>query len=251
MACFLKAAWGALRLCSAAILIVLGFWFAAMIVISAPWKTRESVTADPMVCGTLSNVVYEFPRSYVIYWPEYEGKSSWEVGFTQNKKGCDANLRSLYMAMSWPEMQPVSHSQATSFSFDGISVAIEPWQHGEAGLRRQLHHYLRKTSVEKVKAVKFNEALGLNFLVGVDSAFPSNRKGFFWSESNERMQYVGHCNWVEYKSSYTRCYLEFLMPGEQSIVEVEFLWGRLAEWHNIVSGVSEFLVGGVKYGVSK
>ncbi|MGA9664634.1 MAG: hypothetical protein WBQ92_23395, partial [Pseudomonas alloputida] len=172
-------------------------------------------------------------------------------GFTNNKKGCGANLVSLYMAMSWPEMQPVSYGEATSFSFDGISVAIEPWPHGEAGLRKQLQHYLRETPAAVVQASKLNEDLGLNFLEGVDSAFPNQRKGFFWLETKGRMQYIGYCNWVEHKANYSRCYLEFLMPGDNAIVNVEFLWGRLGEWHNISLTVGEFFMNAVKYGVDK
>lgn len=121
--------WGFSKL----LLLLSVVWLLVAIVITPTWAPKKLKTPNPMVCGKISGVVYELPRKYVIYWPEYEGKSSWEPGFTNNKKGCGANLVSLYMAMSWPEMQPVSYGEATSFSFDGISVAIEPWPHGEAG----------------------------------------------------------------------------------------------------------------------
>ncbi|MCE0861720.1 hypothetical protein LU674_004215 [Pseudomonas alloputida] len=239
--------WGFSKL----LLLLSVVWLLVAIVITPTWAPKKLKTPNPMVCGKISGVVYELPRKYVIYWPEYEGKSSWEPGFTNNKKGCGANLLSLYMAMSWPEMQPVSYGEATSFSFDGISVAIEPWPHGEAGLRKQLQHYLRETPAPLVQASKLNEDLGLNFLEGVDSAFPNQRKGFFWLEAKGRMQYIGYCNWVEHKANYSRCYLEFLMPGDNAIVNVEFLWGRLGEWHNIVLTVGEFFMNAVKYGVDK
>ncbi|AAN70492.1 conserved protein of unknown function [Pseudomonas putida KT2440] len=239
--------WGFSKL----LLLLSVVWLLVAIVITPTWAPKKLKTPNPMVCGKISGVVYELPRKYVIYWPEYEGKSSWEPGFTNNKKGCGANLVSLYMAMSWPEMQPVSYGEATSFSFDGISVAIEPWPHGEAGLRKQLQHYLRETPAPLVQASKLNEDLGLNFLEGVDSAFPNQRKGFFWLEAKGRMQYIGYCNWVEHKANYSRCYLEFLMPGDNAIVNVEFLWGRLGEWHNIVLTVGEFFMNAVKYGVDK
>lgn len=239
--------WGFSKL----LLLLSVVWLLVAIVITPTWAPKKLKAPNPMVCGKISGVVYELPRKYVIYWPEYEGKSSWEPGFTNNKKGCGANLVSLYMAMSWPEMQPVSYGEATSFSFDGISVAIEPWPHGEAGLRKQLQHYLRETPAPLVQASKLNEDLGLNFLEGVDSAFPNQRKGFFWLEAKGRMQYIGYCNWVEHKANYSRCYLEFLMPGDNAIVNVEFLWGRLGEWHNIVLTVGEFFMNAVKYGVDK
>lgn len=241
------ALWGFSKL----LLLLSVVWLLVTIVITPTWAPKKLTTPNPMVCGKISGVVYELPRKYVIYWPEYEGKSSWEPGFTNNKKGCGANLLSLYMAMSWPEMQPVSYGEATSFSFDGISVAIEPWPHGEAGLRKQLQHYLREIPAALVQASKLNEDLGLNFLEGVDSAFPNQRKGFFWLEAKGRMQYIGYCNWVEHKANYSRCYLEFLMPGDNAIVNVEFLWGRLGEWHNIVLTVGEFFMNAVKYGVDK
>lgn len=239
--------WGSSKL----LLLLSVVWLLVSIVIAPTWAPKKLTTPNPMVCGKVSGVVYELPRRYVIYWPEDEGKSSWEPVFINIKKGCGANLASLYMAMSWPEMQPVSYGEATSFRFDGISVAIGPWLHGEAGLRKQLQHYLRETPAALVKASKLNEDLGLNFLEGVDSEFPNRRKGFFWLEAKGRMQYIGYCNWVEPKVNYSRCYLKFLIPGGDAIVNVEFLWERLGECHNIALAVGEFFMNAARYRVDK
>lgn len=43
---------------------------------------------------------------HLLFWAEYEGKSSWKVGFIDNKKGCDANLTLLTLEMLWPSMKP-------------------------------------------------------------------------------------------------------------------------------------------------
>jgi len=139
----LHGVWGALRIFSGVIVVLLGSYFVFAVVISKPWETVERVPVDPKVCGRMSGVVYEFLRGYVVYWPEYEGKSSWEVGFIENKKGCSANFVSLYMAMSLPELNAVSFHEATSLDFTGAKVGIEPWSYGEVGLRRKLDNYLK------------------------------------------------------------------------------------------------------------
>ncbi|MOA45846.1 hypothetical protein D3C78_1682870 [compost metagenome] len=65
------------------------------------------------------------------------------------------------------------------------------------------------------------------------------------------MQYIGYCNWVEPKANYSRCYLKFLILGGDAIVNVEFLWERLGEWHNIALAVGEFFMNAARYRVDK
>lgn len=242
--------WQALRLC-AVVLLCLQMSCVAMGINMEDFKSDgPKVSVDKTVCGKISGIVYEFPRDYVIYWPEYEGKSSWEPGFIDNKKGCEDNFRSLYMAMTWPEMQPESFAKVTSFDFDGLSVALEPWRYGEGGLRRLLKSYLQRTPEEEIERAQYDGDLGLYFLRGVDALYPDQPEGFFWLEKDGRMQYIGHCSWVKRKSGFTRCYIKFLLPVGGAVVDVEFLWGRLGEWREIVSKVEDFVLRGIKVEVS-
>lgn len=242
--------WQLLRLSSGLIVgfVVFGLFLSASD--SRPWSARSGSKPASMVCGKISGVVYRFPRRYIIYWPEYEGASSWEPEFVNNTKGCDANIRSLWMAMAWPAMQPVPFEVATAFSFDGVSVAIEPWPYGEPGLRKLLGNYLRKTPPEVVGQAEYDNGSGLFFIKGVDSAFPDQPEGFFWLEKNGRMQYAGYCNWVVRLDNYSRCYLKLLISRDKAMVTVEFLWEKLAESKDIALSVENFLVSGIVGGVN-
>lgn len=242
---FFNVVWGALRICSALIVVVLGFCLAAVVVMSKPWEPVKKVVVDPLVCGRMSGVVYELHRGYVIYWPEYEGKSSWEVGFTKNKKGCDANLVSLFLAMSWPELKPVSFSDATSFSFSGVTVGVEPWGAGESGLRAVLRSYLRATPESIVAQAVYENKIGMSYVEGIHRAFPDRKQDFFWLEEDGRMKYIVYCV-KAYKADQSYCDLRYLLPGADVLVSIQFLRGRLSDWREVVSKVDGFLSSAVK-----
>jgi len=242
-----KKVWGALRICSGVIVVVLVFSFVVAIVTSRSWEAVTRAEVDPLVCGAMSGIVYEFPRNYVIYWPEYEGKSSWEVGFTENKKGCGANLVSLYMAMSWPELKPVSFGAATAFHFSGVTVAIEPWVQGEAGLKRILEVYLRGTPLDVREKAVYEKNLRMNFVEGINIAQPDRKEDFFWGEEGGRLKYVVYCV-RGYVESHSFCNLKFELPGKEILVSVRLLRANFSEWRRVVSSVEGFLLRGVKHG---
>lgn len=225
-------------------------WLLVAVVTISPWPPNKFTTPNPMVCGRISGVVYELPRKYVIYWPEYEGESSWEPGFVNNKKGCGANLVSLYMAMSWPEMQPVPYGEATSFSFGGLTVAVEPWVHGATGLKKRLKSYLRATPITAVEQATYEPSIGMTYVEGVSRVFPEDKQDFFWLEKDGRMQYIVYCvrAYDEYNSY---CDLKFVLSGGDALVSVKFLRGKLGEWRSMVNRVEEFLKRSVRQGEGK
>jgi len=247
---FFNVIWGALRICSALIVVVLGFCWAVVVVMSKPWEPVEKVVVNPLVCGRMSGIVYEVPRRYVIYWPEYEGKSSWEVGFTKNEKGCGANFVSLFLAMSWPELKPVSFSDATSFNFSGVTVGVEPWGAGESGLRAVLRSYLRATPESIVAQAVYDNEIGMSYVEGVHRAFSDRKQDFFWLEEGGGMRYIVYCV-KAYHADQSYCDLRYLLPGAGVLVSIQFLRGRLNEWKDVVTGVNGFLLSGMKNGGNK
>ncbi|WP_416468019.1 hypothetical protein [Pseudomonas sp. LFS044] len=241
----LHGVWGALRIVSGVVVVALASYFVLTVVISKPWETVERVPVDPKVCGRMSGVVYEFLRGYVVYWPEYEGKSSWEVGFIENKKGCNANFVSLYMAMSLPELNAVSFHEATSLDFTGAKVGIEPWSHGEVGLRRKLDNYLKNTPENIIAQKVYDKNIGMNFVEGVDRYSRGGKQDFFWVEEDGHMRYVAYCV-KGYWGQDSFCELKYLLPGADILVSLKILRGRLSEWRNIVALVNGFLLSAEK-----
>ncbi|WP_434518411.1 hypothetical protein [Pseudomonas sp. NFX1] len=242
-----RATWCVLRICSGVLLLALGGCIVFGVVFSESWEVKGRRVVDPMVCGKLSGLVYEFPREYMIYWPEYEGKSSWEPGFTENKKGCDANLVSLYMAMSWPEIKPVSFGEATSFSFTGVTTAIEPWVHGEAGLKKVLDVYLRATPVSVVEQATYDKHVELHHVEGVNSALPNHKEDYYWAQEGGRVKYVIACV-RGYRGGESFCSLKFLLADKRALVSLRFLRSQLKEWKRVASAVEGFILLGIRCG---
>lgn len=151
-----------LRLCSAVLLLTPVLVMIVVAWKSEPWKPGE-VTFDPFVCGRISGEVYKFSRLYFPFWPEYEGKSSFDPGFIYNKKGCDANLVSVFLSMTWPELEPADDSLVfrQGLEHEGLLVAVGPITAREGDLRRQLEFLLRKSPAETITLAEYDESSSL------------------------------------------------------------------------------------------
>lgn len=82
--------WQSLRLVAFICLSIFSFLVALVLYVAgnAPDQPLPEPDGRPgIVCGRMANVTVEISRRYVIFWPEYEGKSSWEDGFFLIKKG--------------------------------------------------------------------------------------------------------------------------------------------------------------------
>ena len=173
------------------------------------------------------------------------GKSSWEVGFSENKKGCNANFVALYMAMSLPELKPVSFHEATSLSFTGAKVGIQPWSYGEGGLRKTLDHYLKSTPENIIAQKVYDKDIGMNYVEGFDKYSRGGKQDFFWLEEEGRMRYVVYCI-RGYRGQASFCKFKYLLPGADVVVSLKILRSRLSEWKNIVALVDGFLLSAEK-----
>ena len=245
--------WNSLRACAGLVLVLcvssIG-WFVYVGLSELPGKQiREAAkraAAPKTLCGKIAGVVYEFPKAYEHLWAEYEGKSSWEVGFVDNKKGCDANFVSVPLAITWPEMAAASYSEASKFSFNGLLVQIVPNRHGANYLNNELTYLLSKTPREALVNAKYNYRLNLNFIRGGSTWFSEGEQGVFWREDNGVLRYVGSCEWLEQRQAYSRCLLYFLTSERGGVVSVEFLWGRIKDWESIAVSVKEYIKNHIK-----
>ena len=212
--------WNSLRACAGLVLVLcvgsIG-WFAYVGLSELPGKQiREAAkrAAEPKtICGKIAGVIYEFPKAYGFLWAEYEGKSSWEVGFVDNKKGCDANFVSVPLAMTWPEMAASNYSEASKFSFDGLLVTLTPNAHGVDYMNKRLTYFLSDTPDEVVASAKYSPQLPFNFVMGGSTVLPGKKQGVLWKDEAGELKYVGLCLWLERTQSYSRCWAELLTTG--------------------------------------
>ncbi|MGP2408768.1 hypothetical protein [Yersinia sp. 2538 StPb PI] len=213
------------------------------------------------VCGKFNDHVMEVPKEYIIYWAEYEGKSSWTPGFTKNKKGCDANFTSLPMIASWPDMQPGDKSKwyKQGLEYEGLAISVEPFKRSDTDITYKRDFFLRKQNDRTFDSVVYIDKLGLFFVKATRKLFraePQDRNspywfdedvnGYYWAEVNGQVPVVFDCQWLPLEKRYYICEARFVMPEIGSLVEVIFTVEKLPQWRAIVSSTQQFLLSHIK-----
>ncbi|MGP2515247.1 hypothetical protein [Yersinia sp. 2545 StPb PI] len=213
------------------------------------------------VCGKFNVHVMEVPKEYIIYWAEYEGKSSWTPGFTKNKKGCDANFTSLPMIASWPDMQPGDKSKwyKQGLEYEGLVISVEPFKRSDTDITYKRDFFLRKQNDRTFDSVVYIDKLGLFFVKATRKLFraePQDRNspywfdedvnGYYWAEVNGQVPVVFDCQWLPLEKRYYICEARFVMPEIGSLVEVIFTVEKLPQWRAIVSSTQQFLLSHIK-----
>ena len=213
------------------------------------------------VCGKFNGHVMEVPKEYIIYWAEYEGKSSWTPGFTKNKKGCDANFTSLPMIASWPDMQPGDKSKwyKQGLRYEGLRMRVEPFKRTDTDITFKRDFFLRKQNDRTFDPVIYIDKLGLFFVKATRKLFraePQDRNspywfdktinGYYWAEVNGQVPVVFDCQWLPLEKRYYICEARFVMPEIGSLVEVIFTVEKLPQWRAIVSSTQQFLLSHIK-----
>ncbi|QJI32233.1 hypothetical protein HKK55_27220 [Pseudomonas sp. ADAK18] len=207
-------------------------------------EVRQDV--DPrVVCGTLSNTIIEIPREYIVFWPEYEGKSSWEKGFTSNQKGCDAKLMSLYISVSWPDFQPLSinKSLVNNSKSLGLEITISPVLRKTDDMQYFLESRLK--TGENFSATYQHKYYDKSFeLFYIDSSSPivpevMNR--YYWAESNGSIPVVFECYRTRKSTEMHSCTGYFIMRDFDYFVSLEFPFYKFREWREIVKSTKFFI----------
>ncbi|CNI81202.1 Uncharacterised protein [Yersinia pekkanenii] len=203
----------------------------------------------------------EVPKKYIIYWAEYEGKSSWTPGFTKNKKGCDANFTSLPMIASWPDMQPGDKSKwyKQGLRYEGLRMRVEPFKRTDTDITFKRDFFLRKQNDRTFDPVIYIDKLGLFFVKATRKLFraePQDRNspywfdktinGYYWSEVEGKVQVVFDCQWLPLEKRYYICEAIFVMAEIGSLVRVSFTVEKLPQWRAIVNSTQQFLLSHIK-----
>ena len=240
-----KCAWQLLRLFAIVLVI---FWISVFFRIIVEWALSPAslpVFYDPNVCGKISGYVLRYPPGYVMYWPEYEGKSSWESGFVNNKKGCGANLTSLTMMVSWPDMKPVDFSVGTSSGFTGMTITIRPSLPIFEGMSKVLETSLWLVTPEQKRSAKYKGYLDLYHVRGYGPIWRDSYSDFYWSERGGAVEHVIYCQWFQIQNKNYRCRSKFLIPELDAFAEVSFPSENINLWREILGASVDFLNDGL------
>ncbi|WAH56981.1 hypothetical protein LZ023_28925 [Pseudomonas silvicola] len=199
-------------------------------------------------CGKLSGNVIEVDKNYIKFWAEYEGKSSWEPGFINNKTGCDANLHSLPLRMSWPEMEPAG---ATYFSKRGnawIEVGYRPSGLRGNDLRWLLDLDLERGHFRRLGGRDFDEALGLHRVVLESERGEPLKVGVhvFWWEVNGKVLFVAECSWRVSPQDMDDCSGSLALSEWGSFARIYFSSSLLGDWNLMVRQVRSFFIANLK-----
>ncbi|HDS1736227.1 hypothetical protein [Pseudomonas sp. BP8] len=235
--------WGVLRIFSFVLLSIYGVVIALGIWHGEPWVPREKAEVDPIVCGRMSGVVYQFPRLYFPFWPEYEGKSSFDPDFGSNKKGCKANFSSIFLSMSWPALSPADDSWVfrQGLEHEGLLVSMSPIVAREGDLRNTLDWLLGKPVQEVLANTAYDEVAKLYRVEMHDRVFEDNKKLIYWGDSLEEVTSVGFCDWRPREPNYYSCHMSYVVFGDV-LVEVIMRPDKLGSWSLIMQSLKDFLV---------
>ncbi len=236
----LKMTWQLLRLLAVSLIVLWGWLFFTMIFEFAASPPAVRGFYDPYTCGKISGYVLRYPKAYVKFWPEYEGKSSWEAGFIHNKKGCGANLTSLTMMMSWPELKPVGFSVGDSSEFKELTMTIRPLLPIFRGMPKVLDTSLKLATPEQMSRKEYRGDLGLYHVRAYGPTWEDSYSDFYWSERNGAVEHVIYCLWLPVQNKNYRCVARFLIPELEAFAEVKFPSEDLDLWR-------EFLVASVRF----
>jgi len=234
--------WGALRVCASMLILMValpagwGGWQAEY------WRMREAEKVDAVVCGKISGEVYEFSRLYFPFWPEYEGKSSFDTGFVNNNKGCDANLISIFLSMTWPGLEPADDNLIfrQGLEHEGLLVAVSPITPRDGFLRRQLDFLLRSSPKGLIALAEHDDLSRLNRVEGRDAVFEHHKKLIYWEGDLTRLSSVGYCKWRPALPNYYSCEMTYLV-SDNILVKVTMRPDKLEQWQDIRRSVDEFL----------
>jgi len=242
--------WQLLRLVT---LICLSMFFSLVALVlyvagNAPDQPLPEPDGRPgIVCGKMANAIVEISRRYVIFWPEYEGKSSWEEGFFYNKKGCDANLTSLTLYVSWPEFYPMEDGAyfdelRSGDEYSGLVVSISPMRSKGDDMTWFLERYKSLYVAGAENGEFYDEELDLFFFEVASAGHSKVAKRVYWYVNNEGIPVVFKCNYSGTSKEVSSCDGKFIMDDPGYLIELGFSGGKLMRWSELIEGTKKFIL---------
>jgi hypothetical protein len=238
-------AWQALRVC-AGLILAMRFILYAWLVYYAYTKPAQSYEPPPIVCGKIAGEVYEFSRLYFSFWPEYEEESS-KGSYYVKKNDCDTSIKSIFIAMNWPGLEPAENHRIHEWLLDrgGLLVAVTPVVINKVDLRQWRDQLLEMGSFGEAPVIAYDSQLGLYRNVGRDYFWWRRSRRVFWSEELGVVSSVTICNWQAQEPDFYACEMMFLISGILK-VQVTMSPEKLAQWHEVRRALEAFLVSSKK-----
>ena len=208
--------------------------------------------SNPYVtCGMISGTVIEVPRKYIMFWPEYEGKSSWDKDFIFNKKGCDANLRTLDLTVSWPGFQIVKSEDyfARRDEISILEITVAPLVKREDFMGRKLKFYaLARQGGGVLSAEDKSYEVELNLFSAERSnhIYTDIMNRYYWSEVNGEVAVLFECYRARKNNQLKDCKGYFLLDEFETFVRVRFSFDEMTYWQGIVENTKRFVLSKVK-----
>ncbi|WP_226456043.1 hypothetical protein [Pseudomonas sp. AF03-9] len=202
------------------------------------------------VCGKISGTVIEVPRHYVLFWPEYEGKSSWEKGFTENKKGCDANFSSLSMPLTWPELRSVSTDEYTKIpygEFQGVVLTLESASFVDGHLEKMIDALLDEPASALEYLDNYRETSGLYFQERDNEYMPGVINGYYWLRKAGQVPLVFSCQREKTGKARSSCTAYFVIKHTGVLTKAQMSPDKIKEWSAVIDALSTFALSKVKH----
>ncbi|PVZ42685.1 hypothetical protein [Pseudomonas sp. CC120222-01a] len=239
--------WQTLRVCAGLLLAMRAVLYAGLICYEYT-KPAKLYEPPPVVCGKMAGEVYEFSRLYFPFWPEYEERSS-KRSYYVRENDCDINIASIFIAMSWPGLEPAENHRIHERLLDrgGLLVAVTPIVTSGNDLRQWRDQLLEMRSFGEAPIVVYDSQLGLYRDVGNDYSWGRRNRRIFWKEERGVVTSVTICNWQAREPDFYACEMMFLMNGILK-VQVTMSPEKFEQWHEVRRAIEAFLVSSKKAG---
>ncbi|KAA0977253.1 hypothetical protein [Pseudomonas sp. ANT_J28] len=236
--------WQFLRIVCGVVLLGAFLYFIYLMVVSPRGSEGLEEKAAQPICGRLSGKTLVVPRSYVVFWAEYEGESAWDKNTFHENTGCDANFISLPMVVTWPSFQSVDHSKyfRDGLGFDGLEVVVTPMFHNEFYLRARRDAFLGNATGQQVEGASYIDGLGLYLVKRRDNTFPEILNEYYWREEEGEVQAVFECLGNHKDVGVYSCRGEFLLGQLDALIKIGFTPEKLSDWKSIAVLTKEFVL---------
>ncbi|MDE1164126.1 MAG: hypothetical protein PW845_01795 [Pseudomonas sp.] len=199
------------------------------------------------VCGRLGGHVFEVDLNYMQSWVEYEGKRAWEKDFGDNKTGCDANVVSLPLVMSWPGLQPEGEGAYLSHvTDDRLSVVLEPYYKAGQDLSYLRDLYQGPKASHVRGKVAFDSTLGLHTVAIANLLFKKETDALYWSEDQGQVNFVMRCLGSTWEGPYFLCEAFYVIEHLETFVRLKFLPSNVSAWQAIKRQSEAFVYANLK-----
>lgn len=218
--------------------LLIGYLISRLLVFDA---SLPNEIAYELACGRLGGHAFEFSTAYIFFWPEYEGKSSWEKGFINNKKGCDANFATLSLQTLWPTMEPAYTLEFGDNRTPGyLNVLIDPIELSGEEPEDTTQATFEYFNVPIDQREQFDESLGLFYTLHGENFLRTSRRAVYWPKERLGNNTVIDCSFIRLTELYS-CNQTWLKRDISSHIRVDYASAMLPNWQSIQADVERFI----------